>query len=306
MSATKALWWKFSEAEASMLDALKIYDQNPAPQKPHRAVFDAASKLLPIAQRFYLPSSRDILEGKLIDQQIKDLVRLPYEVTALISECDYFDPGEKPQELWKITVAFDPFGPVNEKIQIIRPEFFKPRSFAILSLMPTITKWPAWSTLPVMCALQFDDDQTGWKLEAMILSKEFYEEQRELRARNGLRQLVEEYIDDVASITNLCAILNLSNTSTVALPPPKGAQRSRQRKGKLPLYDYHILEVDGERWDSPYTSSGAGQGYRSHLRRGHIRRLSDDRYTWVRATYGHGSVDGFVDKDYAVKPKEVA
>jgi len=86
-------------------------------------------------------------------------------------------------------------------------------------------------------------------------------------------------------------------------PPPK-LNKKRAASGKLPLYAYHVLEVDGEVW-GPHSKGDGSAEYRSHLRRGHIRRLSDGRAVWVRATYVHGRMPGFVSKDYAVKEPTV-
>lgn len=104
----------------------------------------------------------------------------------------------------------------------------------------------------------------------------------------------------VSSVVALCVMLSLQNVKTESIDPSPAMNAKRKAKGKRPLYSYKILNVDGERWESNGCDTGDGQGYRSHLRRGHIRRLSDDRAVWVRATYVHGRMAGFVDKDYNV------
>jgi len=85
------------------------------------------------------------------------------------------------------------------------------------------------------------------------------------------------------------------------LHPNKKVNRRRRGCNKLPLYSYHVLNVDGNLWAAPENKSEDPTGLRSHFRRGHVRRLQDPpRKVWVRATLVHGSRPGFVDKDYQV------
>lgn len=104
----------------------------------------------------------------------------------------------------------------------------------------------------------------------------------------------------VALAFDFLQILKLLNTKIINNPVPIALSKKKNRH-KKPLYSYNVLEVNGERWDSSHIHSGDGVGKRSHMRRGHIRNIGDDRYTWVRACFVRGSVPGFVDKEYHVK-----
>lgn len=110
------------------------------------------------------------------------------------------------------------------------------------------------------------------------------------------------YMTDVSRVSNLLALLQLHNVKTERVDAPHKLNVKRARSGKLPLYDYHVLNVAGDSWRGT-AGDGSGQGSRSHLRRGHIRRIADDRCVWVRATYVHGRIPGFVDKDYAMEAR---
>ena len=121
------------------------------------------------------------------------------------------------------------------------------------------------------------------------------------RQAMSVEQLQEEAKYDATRLFNMLALLRLHNVTTQTENPSPQLNAKRKSRGKLPLYSYKILVVDGERWDTPSVVDEAGEGYRSHLRRGHIRRLSDDRAVWVRATFVHGRKDGFVDKDYDIR-----
>lgn len=82
--------------------------------------------------------------------------------------------------------------------------------------------------------------------------------------------------------------------------PKKG---NKKIKAALQFDSYHVLTIDVP--GRPADLSGIGGPHRSpreHLRRGHIRRLTDGRRIWVNATVvaaGRGA--GIVTKDYALR-----
>lgn len=103
------------------------------------------------------------------------------------------------------------------------------------------------------------------------------------------------------AVTELMMMLSLSNVGTRKINAPEKLNKKRLRSGKLPLYDYHVLTIDGSDVCDISGSEQSDRVIRSHFRRGHIRKLGDGRKIWVRATFVHGKADGFVDKDYLVK-----
>ncbi len=286
MDRTQGHWAKFSDAIRDIGAA--------APAKGFSHFYEIVSNLMLVAQRFYLPDACNVLEGRKFDDGLRPLLRLPYDCIALLSETTMDDN----QAAWKITLSFDPDGATNNRLSIMEPSHFQPGALPLIS----IVRYPGygWFLTPVMCCMMPRADvgydfaiATFGNGNAEIFAKWFNE-------KSG-RSVSTEFIDDSVSLTNLCAILSLSNATTKQVTAPAALNRMRARKGKKPLYDYHVLVVDGETWDSPHVTTNTGNGVRSHLRRGHIRRLDDTRRVWVRATYVHGSVPGFVDKDYKVE-----
>jgi len=110
---------------------------------------------------------------------------------------------------------------------------------------------------------------------------------------------IQTYMNNsVAAIRKFGILLSLHGTEKITVVPPVKLAKRRNKQGKPPLYEYHVLKISGEVWDNPHTSeSTSGGGVRSHLRRGHIRRL-ENKNVWVRHTLVHGSREGFVKKDY--------
>ena len=151
-------------------------------------------------------------------------------------------------------------------------------------------------------------DEYGYKL--MIASNDFattihVEKFREL-FKGGAEELVQgQFRTCLISLMFLHMLLSLENVKVIKRGDPKlsivGTRSQKKKRKGRKSFDYHVLSINGEAWDSPYESNNGGHGgVRSHLRRGHIRRLSNGKTTWVRAAYIKGSKEGFVKKDYDI------
>lgn len=113
-------------------------------------------------------------------------------------------------------------------------------------------------------------------------------------------RLAADLMDEVNAYTDLCTALACKNVGTRRHPASRALNRARIGSGKPPLKDFHVLELSNG-GDMPGSGSGGdGQSPRAHLRRGHIRRLDNERVTWVNATIVRGR-GGFVDKQYSMK-----
>ena len=109
--------------------------------------------------------------------------------------------------------------------------------------------------------------------------------------------LTADTMDEINAYTDLCYALACKNVSTREYPAPANLNRGRIKAGKLPLKGFHVLELAGGAGMPGERAPGARGASRSHLRRGHIRRLAADRVTWVNSAIVRGR--GFVDKVYA-------
>ncbi|KKW92272.1 hypothetical protein [Sphingobium chungbukense] len=115
-----------------------------------------------------------------------------------------------------------------------------------------------------------------------------------------LNDISADVMDEVCAYIDLCHVLLCKNVRAERQPASAALNRARN-KSRPPLRDFHILTIDGhgEGEGSGEAFSGPRNGPRSHLRRGHIRRLDASRVTWVNATMVRGR-GGFVDKAYSV------
>jgi len=94
------------------------------------------------------------------------------------------------------------------------------------------------------------------------------------------------------------SILNCKNIQLRKVEPDAPLQKKRQKRGKLPLFSYHVLELKNSASEPGQSLGGTHASPRFHLRRGHIRRYEDGSYTWVNAhTVGDKKL-GMVHKEY--------
>lgn len=101
--------------------------------------------------------------------------------------------------------------------------------------------------------------------------------------------------------------LHCTNVRSVDNAPPDALNKKRQKAGKLPLFTYKTLHIiSGER-TGPHSQSDddeeARQGPRLHFRRGHIRRVSEGRITWVQQCMVGNRRLGVVEKTYALEAR---
>lgn len=79
---------------------------------------------------------------------------------------------------------------------------------------------------------------------------------------------------------------------------PHALNVKREREGKLPIYDYHVVQLAGKhKIANALRNPGDGTKKRLHFRRGHWRHFAAFK-TWVRWTLVGDPALGFVDKEY--------
>lgn len=83
--------------------------------------------------------------------------------------------------------------------------------------------------------------------------------------------------------------------------PDAKLNKARVKKGKTPLFEYKVLKINTQvSATDANDSSGTHASPRTHLRRGHIRKLKNGKTIWVNGCVVSGSKEGIVNKDYLV------
>jgi len=142
----------------------------------------------------------------------------------------------------------------------------------------------------------------SWTVEPFVLMPDSWQDlvQRLGDKQRVLASIIDDSHDEVLMAVQTCAVLNCSNVRTAEVAPTAKLNRSRMRTGKTPFFTYKVLTVETD--PSPKAQGNAQGGAhaspRMHLRRGHLRRVSE-RVVWVRpAMVG---AHGLVEKDYRIR-----
>lgn len=115
------------------------------------------------------------------------------------------------------------------------------------------------------------------------------------------QSLSADTADESIAVVEFCAIMNCVNVETQILKPSDKLNKKRKLAGKLPFYEYHVLMLNpGVEKIGGNGKNGSHASPRMHLRRGHIRRLSNSRVTWVNAAIVGNKKDGVVEKSYSL------
>ena len=128
-------------------------------------------------------------------------------------------------------------------------------------------------------------------------------------AAQSQEELVSEIIVDTGweamCVVELCNVLECTNVTTKLFDAPEKLNKKRLSNGRVPFFSYHVLNlVEPSAAKSP-PGTGTHASPRQHYRRGHIRRLSPGRKTWVRPAMIGDAARGVVAKDYDVQQRSI-
>lgn len=97
-------------------------------------------------------------------------------------------------------------------------------------------------------------------------------------------------------------MLNALACANVRVDTQPARKQRKKAKNPLPFDSYHYLtvEIPGR---APGQGAGTGdrRSPREHIRRGHIRRLTDGRAIWINATMVNTGIGSKVDKAYVMR-----
>lgn len=122
----------------------------------------------------------------------------------------------------------------------------------------------------------------------------------EIGVTDGLSERDRKGLHGTAGLCILfTALLNCKNLRTETVRLPEYKQAARKAKGKLPLYEYKILNLDLNKVQERQVQEGlcSRTEARLHLVRGHFKKRKSGLYWW--APFLRGSLEiGVLDKEY--------
>lgn len=302
-----------------------------------RAGFRYLTEKLRQAQVFLLPEHGVLLDRDKARPQVPGLVfRPPYPVVAL----EYPAPAATARRhdpfytaaasSRRIALAWEWTNDLPRSIH--DPELDKLPQGVVVASIAYFDEQAAWMPVAAAAHLAYDGewaDRSGEASafrDAMLASMQIKPAQvrentftmsivpilaeaiRGLRLERGeegtLDLLHADLTDEVNAYVDFCFALACKNVEVEKQPAPKVLNLARSKRGRAPLFDYHILRLSTEGGEG-----GIGLGAtdrnaaRPHLRRGHVRHLrhlGPDRITWVNATMVRGQGRGFAAKDYVI------
>lgn len=113
-------------------------------------------------------------------------------------------------------------------------------------------------------------------------------------------ELEVTFANSAVPVLALIQVLQCCNVKTTRVLPPPALNKKRIASGKLPFVEYRVLTIDGGSSVSG-TGSGTHSSPRQHIRRGHIRRLADERRIWIHQCLVGDPRKGLIVKDYRVR-----
>lgn len=125
------------------------------------------------------------------------------------------------------------------------------------------------------------------------------------RAEVEMHHNISSEVYAVLSFCEAMLCLNVSTETVAGASPSVNARRIKS--GKLPLLETKVLTVNVPGASSVRIGAGRKTGeIRQHLRRGHIRNLSDGRRIWVNSCVVGNPERGRIEKCYRVNPEPLA
>ncbi len=291
--------------------------------------------MLDKATKFLLPNCAELVDSSSLNDAHLELLRLPYPVTVF--EASWIKDDHQPFVLngeveslssrrialcWELTDDFAPFEGLNDTVRRAFPDggvFVYPISYGDEAkvwspglggqFIPCDYKVSKdFRNLPASELVQGALRDAGrlhksgfrFRAEPFVLLDEPFDQLVAHKGSDiptGLAHVIHDSNDEVVMAVQACAVLNCANVSTVDASPSKAMNAKRAATNRPPFFTYKVLQLAADKRHEA-EANGSHAGPRTHLRRGHIRRL-ESRVTWVRATLVNpGSERGQVTKDY--------
>jgi len=274
-------------------------------------------RLMTKAEKFILPDWGRIFEPEELElcMDVEIPTRLPYPIIALEFPCNYGNPRcepMRPQELpssKRIALCVETealhehtglLAHLHEKHATGEPGFYVfPIAYSDTGLCWTPP--PAAMFFPRGGDLRMAEMQGKGLMVVLPLGNAAYtsypERERQTRA-------IRDCADEILAMLHMMVALSIDKGRYETLPAPTRLNKKRAKKGRVPLYEYKVLDIVADILQAvpiakPH-QGGTHASPRMHKRRGHVRRLHSGKTTWIRNMIVGKPGTGTVEKEYAV------
>lgn len=247
-----------------------------------------AEKLIS-AHKFVMPDGGTLF-GPDVSPAMLENLHLPF--SDVVIEFDY--PSRPDDDLSGGRVR------VEKRITVAWEDSRKGADGAMILPIGFSTTDAHWLPLPFILFIPYSAGEFGASLEIVPIGDVG---NRTVDRFNGdCKRMAANAKTECRSVIQLCAALACTNVTTEILRPTREARAARPAST---LFDYHVLMIrpGGEKYPGE-NRGGAHASPRTHLRRGHIRRLAWGPRIWVNSCVVNPGAIGSVDKDYAVRPSK--
>lgn len=269
--------------------------------------------------KFVLPQGGLLFEFGGFKQSDVDLMSLPYPIMTIEYEANEEDVEDtNTRSSKRIAVAFDSKEMISYLPVLQRKSYQNGMVVFPISYIDMIGKWcPCWGGVFLKYhseLIKVPDEQrgspfrkskTGLGMEFGIVPLgEIGLETLEKNSGDALNDVVSVDIGgEQIAVVQLCSALNCENVSVSDARDPDQLikiNKKRLKSKKAPLFQYKILNIKVGETSSKNKKDIVGHhaSPRSHLRRGHPRRLPSGKTIWIQNTVV--GTTGNINKTYKV------
>lgn len=243
-------------------------------------LYQIAGSKIKESVKFILPDGGVILE----DNNFKGLgdmpIRLPFPTIAL----EYFEPEN---QLYGESVY------ESTKRILIASEVVDQNGLLTIEIMP-VSWYDEQGKWGVFQPLWLPPNATSSAL-TNLNNGEYWNLQYEKAYDTPFPVNGGDYMNELIALFSFLNALACSNIK-ISKVDRKGPLNPR---GMIPFDEYHVLTIPMNSGGDGHGSGGSGRSPREHMRRGHIRRISNDRTIWVNASIINGGIGNKIKKDYS-------
>lgn len=270
--------------------------------------------------KFMLPDNGSLFADHDYKPSMFDLLRLPYPACALEFQAsdELYNPASGlAQSKKRISLCFDPrrLSQVQQGrlVELAERDIFASLPQNCLAILAVFEAENVWAAGMGLVVIDLDNDRpinakeaagplsdripghvlapqlgvrtTKHGLPAQFISFGLRCRLMGLSEDEAFTNLYIDTADEVRAAYEFLGAINCVNVTTSVLAAPRLLNEKRKKKGKHLFFDYQVLNLQASQGGD--AGFGLSASPRSHLRRGHIRRLGEkfgNKILWINAT----------------------